>query len=273
MSVPSLENRYREADQALKRNEPARAAEILRELVEIEPREPLFHWRLAYALSELREFPRAIVEFHRTLKLDPRNIAAWGGLGRVYMELRLWDLAEEAIQHRLDLKESPQHFVFFSYIMLQKKSYEKAAEACLRAIGLDPDFSEAYYNLGLAFRHRDQLDEATKAFEKAVDLDDHQADGFRELGLSYLGAGKLVQARSALESCLHLNATDAWANFYLALCLDYLGDLESAATYFEAAIQERPGDPEIQRKFQEFVRRKNALKARKRSSDGPGNDG
>jgi Flp pilus assembly protein TadD len=60
---------------------------LLRELVEAEPDEPLFHWRLGYALSEMQKHREAIKEFRQALKLDPKNVAALGCLGREYMEV------------------------------------------------------------------------------------------------------------------------------------------------------------------------------------------
>ena len=64
------------------------------------------------ALSELKEYRRAIPEFRQALKLDPQNVAALGCLERAYMELGEWEKAEKAIRDRLALKKSPQHCAF-----------------------------------------------------------------------------------------------------------------------------------------------------------------
>ena len=183
------------------------------------------------------------------------------------MELRLWGPAEQAIRQRLRLKESPQQYVFLAYIRLQTDRNDSAAESCIKAIELDPTFSEAYYNLGFVYRNKEQINEAIAAFKKAVELDNEFSNGFRELGLSYFGADKLDQAKEALETCLTLNPKDGWAHFYLALCSENAGDLKAAAGHYEAAIKDEPEQPLIQRKYQEFVRRTNARKARTRPSD------
>src|SRR5437016_918980 len=95
------EKKYKQADLALSEKRPRKAARLLRELVRTEPDEPLFHWRLGYALSEMQEYRDAIHEFRQTLKLDPDNVPALGGLGCAYMELEEWDQAEKALRGRL----------------------------------------------------------------------------------------------------------------------------------------------------------------------------
>ncbi len=73
-----LEKKYEQATLALKDNHPQKAVPILRELVGEEPNEPLFHWQLGRALSELREYQQAVHEFQQALQLDPENVPRLG---------------------------------------------------------------------------------------------------------------------------------------------------------------------------------------------------
>src|ERR1700690_2070592 len=57
----------------------------------------------------------------------------------------------------------------------------EAEEAYRRAIRLDADYEEAYYNLGVLLRE-DRPSEAEALFRKALDLDPDYAVAHRELG-------------------------------------------------------------------------------------------
>jgi len=265
-SLAVIEKKYKEADSALTKSNPSKAAHLLRELVKIEPDEPLFHWRLGYALSEMGRFRDAIIEFQQALKLDPVNIAAWGSLGKAYIELEDWKSAREAFEKRLSLKESPQHYVFLAYVLLQTEQFDQAAKCCRKAIDLDRSFAEAHYNLGFAYRYTNRRDQALVSFKRAVELDNKFSDGFRELGLSYYGIGDVLSAKKAIETCLSLNPDDAWGHLYLALCLEYLEDHSQAAKHFRAALNRDPENSFFQEQYAEFRRQQNIHGNRRRPS-------
>ena len=256
VALRDVEKKYKQADQALYDHDPGKAARLLQELVEIEPREPLFHWSLGYALSELKEYRRAIPEFRQALKLDPQNVAALGCLGRAYMELGEWEKAEKAIRDRLALKKSPQHYVFLAHIMMETDRYATALECCRNAIDLDSSFAEAFLNLGLVYRHEKRWQEAIRALQKAVELDTKYAVAFREPGLTYYSRGKFDLAKKALEAALALNRYDAWGHLYLAFCLSETGDFNGAATHFAAAMRADPENQYFKKKYDEFVQRR-----------------
>src|SRR5436309_1710408 len=118
--------KYKQADLAFDRQQFHEATRLLRQLVKHEPSEPLFRWKLGYALSEMKDYRGAIRECQQALKLDPQKVAALGCLGRAYMELGAWTEAETAIRERLSLKKCPQHCVFLAHILMQLARYDEA---------------------------------------------------------------------------------------------------------------------------------------------------
>lgn len=246
-------DKYRQAEAALDKNELETAESLLRELVFSEPNEPLFRWKLGYALSDLHQYPDAIREFEAALELDPKNVAALGGLGLAYMELGRWKEAEIAIRKRLEQKESPQHYVFLANILAQAGRYDEAIGACRKALDLNPTFAEAYLNIGLSHRHKGNVDEAIDAFKQAVRLDPAYSAAYRELGLTYYSRGEFKAARATLENCLKLAERDAWGHLYMALCLQQLNNDKYAAVHFKEAARLAPEIPFIQEKQREFA--------------------
>jgi len=207
-ALAEIESIYRAADDALDNNDAARAASLFRRLVRREPKEPLFRWKLGYALVESKKFDRAVDELRRAIRLDPKNVAAWGCLGRAFVGLQKWPAAEDAFRRRLSFKESPQQYVFLANVLVRRKKYADAAQCCEQAIVLDPSFGEAYLNLGVARRHLGQLKKASAAFERAIELDPNYSVAHRELGMTHLKLGDTTAARSEFVKCLDADPTD-----------------------------------------------------------------
>jgi Flp pilus assembly protein TadD len=167
----AAERRYRLAEEAIAANDFKSAARLLAELTHEFPTEPLFHWRLGYARLDAGHPQPASKSFRRAIELDPTCAAAWGGLGQAYMASGDLDQAEMAIRRRIELKPGPNYFVFLSDVLCRKKEIAAAVSACLDAIRLDPNFDEAWYNLGVYYQMLGHEVQAKEAYDKAIALD------------------------------------------------------------------------------------------------------
>jgi tetratricopeptide (TPR) repeat protein len=60
---------------------------------------------------------------------------------------------------------------------IKLKEYQKAIDACKKAIKIKPDFHEAYYNMGDAYNGLGKYQKAIKAYKKAIKIkpDFHKA--------------------------------------------------------------------------------------------------
>ena len=63
------------------------------------------------------------------------------------------------------------------------KEYDKAISFYLKAIELKPDYAEAYYNLGLAYKNQGNLTKAIESYKKAIEVDPDHADAYINLGI------------------------------------------------------------------------------------------
>jgi len=100
------------------------------------------------------------------------------------------------------------------------------------------DNAQAHYELGIAFREMDSLEEAIAEFEKALakDVGEMAFEINYELGQCYASMDKLEMAVEYLESALSEGSDDDQAlldlNFELGVCLKKLGKLAEAKNYF-----------------------------------------
>jgi tetratricopeptide (TPR) repeat protein len=82
---------------------------------------------------------------------------------------------------------------------------KEAADACRRALGLKPDYAEAYYQLASARFALRQYKEARDACLQAVRLKPDWAEAHRALGVIYVA---LREKEAALEQYTKLKSLD-----------------------------------------------------------------
>jgi len=68
-------------------------------------------------------------------------------------------------------KETEESLIELGKFYFINGKYDKAIEEFKKAIALNPGKSETYYNLGLVYEAKNNLEEARKMYEKAIEID------------------------------------------------------------------------------------------------------
>lgn len=132
-------------------NRDREAVEAFRRAAELEPDNPLAHYRLGLAHGALGErdeaeaaYAKALEGFEKAVKDDPKNADALLSLADVYS---------------------------------RTGEYEKSIEAYRKASKLKEPDAYTYYDMGLVYNRLARYDDAAKAFRQAVELnpDDYRA--------------------------------------------------------------------------------------------------
>ena len=91
-------------------------------------------------------------------------------------------------------KQAEKHFKEgFAY--QDQGNLDRALEEYGKAIQLNPDYIEAYMNLGTVYLEMKDYDQAIQQFEKVVELNYFYAKGHYNLGLAYLYKGEVEKAK------------------------------------------------------------------------------
>ena len=90
-----------------------------------------------------------------------------------------------------------------------------------------------------------QWAEAAQAYEKAIELDPEYADAYCNLGAVHYNQGQRAAARRAFEACLSRSAAHVEANFNLANVLEEAGEDEQALTLYRRALAADPLYPDL----------------------------
>lgn len=130
---------------------------------------PDSHYNLARYYQERRNHGEAIVEFKKTLAIDPGNVKALNALGVSYDCLKEFELAAECYQAALKLCPNSAYIYnnMGQSLILQGK-YIQAIEAFKKAAAYDKDFTDVriHNNLGRVYAMIGQYDLALAEFER-----------------------------------------------------------------------------------------------------------
>lgn len=128
--------------------------------------------------------------------------------------------AAEAYKKAIELKaDDPAYHNNYALVLAQMKKFEEAQAELTKSAQLDPpNAGKYYYNLGAVYVNTGNLDPAAEAFKKAIDLDPNYADAYYQYGLSLMGkatvdaAGKMSAppgTAEAFQKYLELRPTGA----------------------------------------------------------------
>jgi tetratricopeptide (TPR) repeat protein len=198
-----------------------------------------FYSRLAAKLYT-REQPGSSLELYRlALDFDSRSSIAYAGLGKICWEMDSFKVAQRFLERGLVLNPNAPELYFNLGLIRQSlsqgdeavKSYQKAielkgpdvpalywvqlgtaqlaspksgladAEASFRkGLDRDPNFAQAYYELGKLYFQRKEFDRAEESLEKAITLDPKLLRAYYQYGMTCLRNGKPEKGKMLLDT-------------------------------------------------------------------------
>jgi tetratricopeptide (TPR) repeat protein len=182
-----------------------------------------------------------IEELQQLLKEDTTNFQARRQLAVLLMDC---GFNEEALRHLLYLSKTftKDSGIYYNLgIVYEKmKKFDKAKEAYLKAIELEPKSLDAIYNLGLVYVELKEYMLAIESFKYILSIEKNDSNSYFNLGLVYFKKGKYLQAIENFQKTVDINDEDLYAHFYIGNIFKELGDLDSAKSEFEKVIELSP---------------------------------
>ena len=109
-----------------------------------------------------------------------------------------------------------------------------------KAIAIEPNYVDAYYNLGFALREKGNLEEAVKNFNKVISLNPNYVDAYNNMAVTLEKQGKLEEALKAYKKAIAIKPDYADAHYNMATTLEKQGKLEEAVISYNKAISIKP---------------------------------
>jgi tetratricopeptide (TPR) repeat protein len=130
--------------------------------------------------------------------------------------------------------------------------YEKALELFEKCIGIDPEFTEGYNNLGLAYTELNEETKATDAFKKAIELNPDLAVTYNNLGYVFYRLGSLEEAVDMYKEAIGRSKDNSSAHTNLGNAYYKLDRIEEAIEAWKRAVEIDPGNEKARRNLKRF---------------------
>ena len=125
-----------------------------------------------------------------------------------------------------------------------QKKLQQALVCFEKAIKLNPDYSEAYNNLGIVFFENKQIESAILFCKKAISLNPNYSEAYFNIG-NFLKKQKLIDdAIYFYNQAISINPNYIEAIMNLANCFFEIGDYDDAITNYQKLIRINPNIPE-----------------------------
>jgi tetratricopeptide (TPR) repeat protein len=114
-----------------------------------------------------------------------------------------------------------------------------------RALGLNPNYADAEYDLGLAYAHKGQSAEAIDHYQKALKINPDSASAHNNLGNVFFKIGQLDQAEAQYEAALKTKPDYGEAHNNLANVFLQQHRVDDAIREFKRALEIEPQSSHI----------------------------
>ena len=140
----------------------------------------------AALLNGTKKYDEALKELDSALQIDPRYSLAYMEQGSVFYHQNKYH-ALNSYSKAIDIDSLNEDYYFFraisfnemDSIVLAKKDYKKAIE-------LNPEYLEAYYNLGVIQYKNGLNKDALMDFERVLDIDSTYVNAINYIGVIYV---------------------------------------------------------------------------------------
>jgi tetratricopeptide (TPR) repeat protein len=144
-----------------------------------------------------------------SIKRNPRDIQAYEGLARLYLQEKNYNEAAEAFEYLTKLE--PNRDVYWSNLGLSLfsiKKFKEATNAYQKALDLNSKIPVRWINLALCLDNQDETVKAVKAITQALQLDPRNINYQFLLADMYMKMQNKVRAEEVLEKILQLDPTN-----------------------------------------------------------------
>lgn len=183
-----------------------------------------------------------IEELFEVVKNDPSNFQAVRELSVALLDA---GYNEEALKQLVYLvgifPEDSRLYFNIGFTFEKLKMYKKAEYSYRKAIELCPDEPDYYYNLGyLLMREKRNTKEAVECFKKVLEKEPKDPNTFFNLGIIYLNGKAWETAAKCFRKAFVLNNYDTLALFYEGNAYQQAGNTEKAKEIYNKVLEYSP---------------------------------
>jgi len=120
-----------------------------------------------------------------------------------------------------------------------------AKESYIKAIGLNPDYAKAHYNLAGALHELNEFDASIHSYQNAILIESNYAEAHNNLGNVFKEIGQLDAAINSYEKAIAIKPNYVESHYSLGSSFYESGKLNEAVKCYERVIAIRPSFTEM----------------------------
>ncbi len=182
----------------------------------------------------------------------PESAKMHQAVGQVLAERGLMDRAVLAFRRALSIREEAMTYNNLGNAYGVKGAFEQAAAAYRKAVDLDPQYAEAWMNLGVTAMRAGETRMGAEGFKRAAVLLPEDKEAHFNLGVALEKTGRPKGAAQAYRRSAALG--DARAYFNLGKVLESQGMSGDAVAAYEAFLNQWQGDPQVSTEARRRIR-------------------
>ena len=227
----------------------ARAAELYRQGLELEPRfprrgtneeRPRLQYALGTALFNSGQFGQATAPLARALEEEPEDEILRRMLALAWFNSESYGEAAELLRDDPERRANPALEYTYAVALVRSGRAAEAEPVFARLLAENADWPELNVLLGQAHALEDDYETAVRYLERALELRPDVAEAHATLGDIYLRQGKLDAAEAALRAELRSHPEDYRAKHTLAVVLDLNRKPQQALEVLGPLLEAKP---------------------------------
>ena len=189
-------------------------------------------------LSDKKNFDQAIVNYKKSLEINPNYAEGHNNLGITFY--KLGKFIESINSYHCAIKIKPDFAKPYNNLGLAYKELEKfneSVDSYHQAIKINPDYAEAHNNLGVTFKKIGELTKSIDSYKRAIKINPSYAEAYNNIGNAYNASQKIDDAILNYKKAINLNTKFAEAYSNLGNLLKEIGKVEEAKEYEDKLLK------------------------------------
>ncbi len=221
--------------------------------LEIDPNAPEAHNNLGLLLVEyFKEYDEAKKHYKRAIYYDPKNVKIYCNLGHLLADhFKEYDEAKEFYEKALEIDPACSIAYFGLGNLLQspdynRKDFDEYIKDHIKDQNTTRDNSSKYFQT-----QANNLKSAVKCYKKAIEINPEFANAYNNMGIAIRELGGYVkEMKEYFEEAIRIEPNHSKAHFNLGMLLeDYYNDPKRAREEYEKAIESSSENPVVYSRY------------------------
>ena len=196
---------------------------------------------LARALCKIDRKAEALAQYLTLLKLEDYKLIVDIEVGTIYYENRQYDTAVKYFSDALDIHpNNSEALKYKAFCFVNIGNYNEAISIMNTIAKKLPDDPALNYNLGRAYKGRDDYKTAIKHYAISYKDKEYAVKSLYEMGLCYIKLESIESAIKSLEKAISYDSYDKDLNlailYTLSECYDIVGNINKSIEILEDII-------------------------------------